>query len=357
MKLIIALSASTRGGIDFFQSLLDKHSQISQFPGEIYIDELLMDLKDVKSIDKISDIFVNKYKRYFNSSISIIEKHNQLGKNKNQFYNISITNFKSSLKNLLEGKPLTKINIIKYLHLAYSKVSGEEISKKKIILLQIHHLYRIKSIIDLDFEIICTIRDPIGSYNSYIKNLAFFRKKTPSPWQFYYHLDRTFNHLNNIINLKKKLSIIKLEDLHRENERVMKKFCNYFEIEYENTLHYSTFHGLLWWGDQVSKKDLNGINKNFENIIDEKNFFKNDIKFIENKMDQFINKYSYKSRYDRIKSGISKYFPLKFELKMLMINLLYLNFKNFLFVIYYYFKRLILMTPENKNKTDLPKKL
>ena len=48
----------------------------------------------------------------------------------------------------------------------------------------------------------------------------------------------------------------------------MQKFCKIYKINYIKTLNSSTFQGKLWWGDQVSKNYLNGINKKFENKID-----------------------------------------------------------------------------------------
>ena len=355
MKILVALAVSTRGGIDFFQSLLDKHSQISQFPGEIYIDDLLIKFKNTKSADEISDIFIENYQRYFDSSLGKVERHDYLGDNKNQFYKVSKIKFKKSLASQLKEKPLTTKNIICALHLAYSEASGEEIKKKKIIVLQIHHFFRVKSLKNLDYEIICTIRDPLGSYNSYVKNLAFFQNNLPSPWQFYFHLERTFNHLNKMTKLNKKISVIKLEDLHREHTRTMKNFCNHFELDYEDSLKFSTFHGLLWWGDKVSKKDLNGVNKDFKNNFDEKIFFKNDIGVIENETKNYLKKYSYKFRYKDEK--IYKFLPFKFEITMLKLSIFNLNFINVLRVIYYYFKRIKMM---NINKdialNELPKK-
>ena len=357
MKIVVALSASTRGGIDFFQSLLDKHTQISQFPGELYIDELIAEFKYMKSVDEISNTFIKKYQRYFDSSSSIIERHNCLGEKKNQSYKVCTSSFKKYFNSFLEQKSLNTKNIIHGLHLAYSAASGEDTNKKKIILLQVHHLFRIKSMIDLDFDIICTIRDPLAAYISYVKNLAYYRKKTPNPWQFYYHLERTFNHLNYIIKLKRKIIIIKLEDLHRENKKVMKKLCNYFDINYENTLSISSFHGLLWWGDQVSKKNLNGVNSNFENKIDKNIFFENDIRLIEYNLSDFINKYCYEFRYEKNKNKILKFLPLKFELEMFISNFKNFEFKNLLFVFYYYLKRLIKINIKKNNENIiLPEK-
>ena len=101
-----------------------------------------------------------------------------------------------------------------------------------------------------------------------MKNLSSFDTNKINPWQYFYHLERNFSHLQKLCSLKKKITVIKLERLHKNNFEVMKKFCTKYQLSFENILQKSTFHGKLWWGDQVSKKDLNGINKDFKNNIE-----------------------------------------------------------------------------------------
>ena len=356
MKLLVILSASTRGGIDFFQSLLDKHSQISQLPGQFYIDDFFKEIDNEKTMDQIADRFINNYERYFDSALDKVERHNNLGENKNKSYKVDKKIFKQIFKTLMSEKKINKKNIIMNLHLAYSKASGEDISKKKIIVLQIHHFFRIKSILELEFDILCTIRDPLGSYSSYVKNLAFFHTKDVSPWQFYYHIERTFEHLNQITKLNSNTLVLRLEDIHTDNKRIMKKFCDFYNLEYETSLENSTFQGLLWWGDRVSKKNLNGVNKNFKNNIDKSVFFENDIRVIEYYMSNYIKTYQYEFRSKKLGNKILKFLPLKFELFLLKYNFKRLNFKNVLYVFYYYLKRVNIMNIDKLNIIKFPTK-
>ena len=69
MKIIVLLAAMTRGGIDLFRSLLDKHSQITQLPGKFYIDEFLEGEKS-KNSEKIAKIFIENYSEYFDSDLT-----------------------------------------------------------------------------------------------------------------------------------------------------------------------------------------------------------------------------------------------------------------------------------------------
>ena len=71
---IIALIAGGRTGIDFFQSLLDGHSEISQFPGSFYYDEFWIKSKNEKKLEKIAEMFINDYKHFFDSRLNTLEK-------------------------------------------------------------------------------------------------------------------------------------------------------------------------------------------------------------------------------------------------------------------------------------------
>ena len=53
-----------------------------------------------------------------------------------------------------------------------------------------------------------------------------------------------------------------------------------------------TFMGKLW-GDAVSGKDLNGVNKDFKISFPEKLFFERDIRLIEILSKNIINQYNY----------------------------------------------------------------
>jgi len=83
---IITLIAGGRAGTDLFQSLLDLHPEISQFPGAFYFDEFIKKIEDEKNLAVIAKSLVENYKHFFDSRNNFWERHNMLGKNKNEFY-------------------------------------------------------------------------------------------------------------------------------------------------------------------------------------------------------------------------------------------------------------------------------
>ena len=60
MKILV-LIAGGRAGTDFFQSLLDGHSQILQFPGPLLTDNNFNEVLNLKDLNKIPEKFINLY--------------------------------------------------------------------------------------------------------------------------------------------------------------------------------------------------------------------------------------------------------------------------------------------------------
>ena len=125
-------------------------------------------------------------------------------------------------------------------------------------------------------------------------------------------------------------------------------------MEYERTLQNSTYHGKKWWGDSVSRKDLNGVNKNFENKINYEFLFKKDISLIEYKLKNFYKKYDYPFRSRKDFSKFLYFLPLKAELIIMKESFKRLNFINLIFCIYYYFKRVLKIFEMEYDKNKYP---
>ena len=87
------------------------------------------------------------------------------------------------------------------------------------------------------------------------------------------YYDRIVNGINSLNKLKK-VFILKLEDLHISSDKVIQKFCDIYDIEEKSLMYNSTFFNKKWWGDEVSGRFLDGINKNFKNKINMNFFFK-----------------------------------------------------------------------------------
>ena len=135
MKILLIVGGK-RAGLDLFQSLLDGHPEVLQFPGIIHGNEKLV---EILSYDNCSDIainFIKNYQLFFDSRLNKKERHNMLGENKNQYYHVDKEKFKVHFLKIFKKESKLNTNNKLYenilkLHQAYSLARGEDISKKK----------------------------------------------------------------------------------------------------------------------------------------------------------------------------------------------------------------------------------
>jgi len=351
MKLLLLVTGG-RGGSDFFQGLLDRHSQILQFPG-LFNNENIFNILSLKNPDNISNEFINTFPNFFNSkfstSLSKRERHTNLGPKRNKYYKVSKKKFIKNFANICNKNKLTKLDILTNLHIAYdiSKTKKRK-GKKKIVFVHTHIVEFTKRFVEFmnvkDITIIHTMRNPLSAINSPVKRwLNFEGGKGFFPSNLYFQLDLAFNGINDLLTLKKKVFVVQLEKLHWEHKKVMNDFCRIFKIKYEKCLEKTTFLGLQWWGDKVSKSWIPGVNKNFKIILDKNLFFERDIIFIESLAEDIIKFYKYKFTFNNIKKKYFNLLPMKCELLVWENTFKHQRIKHILSIPYFYLKRIILI--------------
>ena len=132
MKIIL-LMGGPRAGVDFFQSLLDGHHQILQFPGIIYINDILLEILSTKDKKNLAIKFVKEYSQFFDSRYTEVERHNKLGPRKNKHYkinkNLFIKRFVefSKFKNKFKNSSFQNLYL---LHKAYNSNISNKNEKK-----------------------------------------------------------------------------------------------------------------------------------------------------------------------------------------------------------------------------------
>ena len=358
MKLLILIGGG-RSGIDLLQSLFDQHSQVSQFPGVFIWDKFYKLVQSQKSSEKIAELFVKKNEMFFDSRKNKRERHDKLGPKKNEFYKINKKKFIDFFKVLKDVKKLNKLNVLYNLHLAYSLSSGENIKKKKFIILNLHSLEYLKDIDEFDYKILYTIRDPLVSLSSGFKHWIDYKKGAlASPWSIYFHIERQFNTLKKLSFKKQKTHVIKLEELHQKSKKTLKKICKFTGIKFEKSLLNSTYHNKKWWGDSLSKKYLNGLNKNFKNKIYYNIFYKKDIFLLQKYLDIIYKKYKYKNNFiekNFSTSVFAKFLPFKIEIILLGKQIKKFNLLGIIMSFYYYLKRINLLKKKSFQTVKLPR--
>jgi len=172
MKIIL-IAGGSRAGLEFFLSLLDGHTEVLQFPGAIWGNKKLIHILSHNNSSAISSNFIKHYQHFFDSRLSTMhnlnnfERHNMLGEDKNQYYLVDKEKFKKNFFEIYKNRQKTKLNNQLYEKLlmlcqAYSQTCGQDISKKKIMVINCHIIeyviFFVKKIMgNIDFDIIHTI--------------------------------------------------------------------------------------------------------------------------------------------------------------------------------------------------------
>ena len=357
MKTLL-LVAGGRSGSDFFQGFLDGHSQILHFPGYLRIDKDFQEMISLDAPDQISKRFISLYPECFNSKLSIFERHNRLGKRKNKFYKVNKKKFiENFLKLMNKKKKLSKIEILKNLHIAYSLAKGEKKCEKKILFIHTHLVgwtkEFVKTIKPKNTTIIHIIRHPLASINSPIKTwLTFEGGAGFFPKDLYFQLDLVFNGIFDLMKLKK-VYIMQYEQLHWKNEHVMKDFCKIFKLKYEKCLKSSTKFGFQWWGDRASQRWISGVNKNLKINIDKSYFFNRDLKFFQFLAERIIKNYKYDFMFP-YKKIYFNLLPMKCELLVWKNSFKHLRWKHILSIPVFYLIRILLINKFTKQNRKMP---
>ena len=256
-----------------------------------------------------------------------------------------------------EKKELSKIEILKKLHIAYSQAKGEKKCEKKILFIHTHLVgwtkEFVKTIRPKNTTIIHIIRHPLASINSPIKAWLAFEGGTGFfPKDLYFQLDLVFNGIFDLMKLKK-VYIIQYETLHWKNERVMKDFCKIFKLKYEKCLKSSTKFGLQWWGDRASQRWISGVNKNFKINIDKSYFFNRDLKFFQFLAERIIKNYKYDFMFP-YKKIYFNLLPMKCELLVWKNSFKHLRWKHILSIPVFYLIRILLINKFTKQNRKMP---
>ena len=180
MKTLILVTGG-RGGSDFFQGLLDEHNEILQIPGLLRINNDFINIFNSKTNKEIAEKFIKYIPLIFDSRKNDHERHNKLGKNKNEFYIVNKKKFIFYFNNLNKPKKhKTYFSIIVNLYKAYYLARKKKIDKIKLILLHTHTVEYTKKLFQLEniknCYIIHTMRHPIDALLSPIYNWLNYKQ-------------------------------------------------------------------------------------------------------------------------------------------------------------------------------------
>jgi hypothetical protein len=346
-----ALVTTGRTGTDFLQSLLDSHTEVLTFNGQLYFHDFwrkskCANLRNVR-IEDLLDEFIGIHLEKFKSRYDHLERKDCLGINGDESVDIDLNIFKYEASKLLINRKITSRNVMLAIYGAYAISLGQNLKTKKIIFHHIHHVHRIPQFLaDFpDSKIISMTRDPRANFVSGITHWRKYNENTDNASHLFFYIKRIIIDAYALEKFDNKEISIKIEDLGKKC--VLEALCKWMGIQFEKTLNFSTWGGLRWRGDRVSDKqnsEPGWSSKMLDNSWDTKLSFLD--KYILNillndRLKHYGYNYNVVNFYDYLILPFLIVMPLRFEARYFTIsyiknNLKNRNYKNLLKNIIYY---------------------
>lgn len=358
---IIAILSYGRSGTGLASSLFDGHKDISIFPDHIlqnFYDFWRFYSKKNKKlvIGKFTEIFEiffepSEKKNYFHKSVGIIGSayscgFTQLGKNKNKTIRVNKKKFIRYLNNFFLNNEFNRRNFFISVHFAYNYCLYNKLNTKFIVFnFHVPSKKNFKSFFNdfPDANFLQMIREPLPAMYSMFR--AFNEKKFFNGNYINFILDMMKSRGNYEFVKTNKILYLKLEDLHSNPKKAIKKICKKFSINFENILLKSTINNLMWHNEIGSSVRVSGFSKK---VIQQKyhKFFwpKDDLIFFKFLKDKY-SFFNYKSnKYNSVLSAILFYvcILIPFKIEILQIKKIK-NFQNLKILLINYLKNRILI--------------
>lgn len=272
------LVTTGRTGTDFFQSLMDSHPEVFVFNGAFYFHTFWQGSPCVvpgkePDLNNLLDYFTGTHIEVFKSRYDPSERKDQLGESRDQSIDINLAEFKRHVKGLLDGKSITPKNVIIAIYVAYELCLKRDVSRKKLFLHHVHHVRKVDDFM-VDFpgsKIICMTRDPRALYVSGVENWRRYNPQTDNPAYPLHILWRAVDEIRTLhIYNNGLLRTLKLEDL--AEGKTLHSVCHWLGVSFDPCLKESTWGGMRWWGDKLSKNEIPEDEHGFSKTISTNNW-------------------------------------------------------------------------------------
>ncbi len=297
---LIFIGGSGRSGTNILRNLLSKHSQVASLPFEYrfiidpdgivdfynsFISNWSPYYSDVK-IKRLNSFLINlaeknniksryvdwELSKYFPNYIENVQKlisdlkcfeykGSWPGANKNnQEYKIWFSNYKNNESIRLILRNFIETNICDFLELNNKKYFIEDNTWNILYAKELHELIP-------ESKIIHIIRDPRDVVVSFT-NQSWCPEDLRYSIDMYKSIMKKWFEVELSLN-KSKFKLIKLEELVRNKESVIKEICHFSNLTFENNLLDIdlTKHNSGRWQKELNSEDKKTLNKDLEDLI------------------------------------------------------------------------------------------
>lgn len=260
------LVTTGRTGSDLFQSLLDSHPEIFVFNATLffhtfwqvaYTAAVEREGRGEPVLNDLLDELLGKHIQSFKSHYDTRERKDQLGDTRDQSIDIDLGDIKQHVTGLLAGQKITSRNVLTAVYVAYELCLKRDLTKKKFFFHHIHHVRKVDAYMAdfQDSKIICMTRDPRALYVSGVENWRRDQPIADNPSYPLYILWRAIDEIRPLeIYNDGRLRVLKLEDL--AHEKTLRAIADWFGVSFDPCMMESTWGGMRWWGDKVSRNEI-----------------------------------------------------------------------------------------------------
>ena len=254
-----ALIPLGRTGSDLLQSMFDSHPEVLSFNGHLAFHSFWKSSFCVTAgsygTRDLLDEFIGKHIQRFKSRYDIWERKNQLGDELDQSIDIDLDRFRSEAISLLEGREVDPRTFLLTINAAYALCLGQDLEQKRLFFHHPHIFTELPSFLQdfPDSKIICMTRDPRANFVSGIEHHRNYNHlvDTDNGIHLLFQINRILNDAVVMEQFGRDYRVIRIEDLGRED--ILQTLCRWLNISYDPCLTRSTWAGLSWHSDRLSK--------------------------------------------------------------------------------------------------------
>jgi len=254
-----ALVTTGRTGSDFLQSLLDSHPQVATFNGhfaiysEFFATSVCLASPHPAAGD-VTDEFIGQYIYKLVSQYDTQEGKDRLGEAFDQSFTIDTTQFRRHVVGLIGDTPVTTANFLLAVYGAYNLCLGYDLMQTRVVFHHPHLLYELELFL-ADFPqtaLAFTTRDPRANFVSHVEHFRSYYCVNDNQQHLYQCMKMMLEDSTPGHDLGLRYIAVRLEDLPKESTMV--EFSRWLGIDFRDSLLHSTWAGLDWHGDRLSKK-------------------------------------------------------------------------------------------------------
>ena len=254
-----ALVTTGRTGSDYLQSLLDSHPEVLTFNGSLpfyrhFWGGAVCRRGSAFDAGDVADEFIGRHLDRLKSQYDVVERKHQLGPSHDQSISIDTQAFRTHVIGLLRRCEVSGRNALIALYGAYNLCLGHSLPAARVLFHHAHHLDELDPFLAdfTDATILVTTRDPRANFVSGIENWRDFSSDADNEEHLYWYIKRILEDSTPCASRGRPYAAIRLEDLPAP--AVMEDLRSWLKIADHPCLTVSTWGGLDWHGDALSKK-------------------------------------------------------------------------------------------------------